>query len=264
MHNYLRFEPRVTEELGWYVYLLADPRESGLSGQGVFYVGKGQGNRVFAHQHAAEFSAKANTLEQSAKIARINEITSAGFDIEVKILRHQLRDEEEAFTVEAAAIDLCNSMDARLTNIQSGHHSGNLGLRSLSDVNATYGARELIPSDFGGQKIVLIKAAKKFNLGDGEDALYEATRQWWKVAAARRDFGKPSAPDWAAAVYRGVIRDVYKIVEWVGREDTRWGFVGDRTSDDVVEMRRQFQNCDASDLYTPGAQWPLLYFNCKM
>ena len=38
------FSPEVIEQLQYYVYRLIDPRD----GQ-TFYVGKGKGNRVFAH-----------------------------------------------------------------------------------------------------------------------------------------------------------------------------------------------------------------------
>ena len=42
------FSPEVCEKLGYYVYRLIDPR----NGQ-TFYVGKGKGNRVFAHVECA-------------------------------------------------------------------------------------------------------------------------------------------------------------------------------------------------------------------
>ena len=42
------FSPFVIEQIGWYVYALQDPRD-----QKIFYVGKGKGNRIFAHANAA-------------------------------------------------------------------------------------------------------------------------------------------------------------------------------------------------------------------
>ena len=43
-----QFSQKVQEELGYYVYCLVDPRD-----KRVFYVGKGVGNRVFAHANDA-------------------------------------------------------------------------------------------------------------------------------------------------------------------------------------------------------------------
>ena len=42
------FTPEVIEKLNYYVYRLIDPR----NGQ-TFYIGKGKGNRVFAHVNEA-------------------------------------------------------------------------------------------------------------------------------------------------------------------------------------------------------------------
>lgn len=58
-----------SQALGFYVYALRDPRD----GQ-VFYVGKGVGDRVFAHQREADDSAEV----QSAKLQRISHIRRAG------------------------------------------------------------------------------------------------------------------------------------------------------------------------------------------
>ena len=43
-----QFSAIVEEKLEWYVYALIDPRDGRL-----FYIGKGKGNRVFAHAHEA-------------------------------------------------------------------------------------------------------------------------------------------------------------------------------------------------------------------
>jgi hypothetical protein len=42
------FSPAITEKIGYYVYVLIDPEV-----KRVFYVGKGTGNRIFAHLNAA-------------------------------------------------------------------------------------------------------------------------------------------------------------------------------------------------------------------
>ena len=43
-----QFSQKVQEELKCYVYCLVDPRD-----RKIFYIGKGVGNRVFAHAYAA-------------------------------------------------------------------------------------------------------------------------------------------------------------------------------------------------------------------
>lgn len=61
------FTDEVTEKLGFYVYRLIDPRNGET-----FYVGKGYGNRVFAHQKgalAASDDEQTEKLRKSAKSA---------------------------------------------------------------------------------------------------------------------------------------------------------------------------------------------------
>jgi uncharacterized protein len=54
------FPQSVIEKIGHYVYTLTDPRT-----RKVFYVGKGQGNRVFAHaQMALADATTADKLER--------------------------------------------------------------------------------------------------------------------------------------------------------------------------------------------------------
>jgi hypothetical protein len=91
----------VEEHLGWYVYLLLDPRD-----QGVFYVGKGTGSRCFAHIAEARASA-ADTVGDYEKLARIRAIEASGHSVEIHLLRHGLT-EPEALLIESAGIDLLN------------------------------------------------------------------------------------------------------------------------------------------------------------
>src|SRR6202011_5190436 len=90
------FPPEVARRLKTYVYRLIDPRNGET-----FYVGKGQGNRVFSHIRAEP------NLEDDAvdnKIKRIREIRLAGFEVAHVIHRHGM-DEQTAFEVEAALLD---------------------------------------------------------------------------------------------------------------------------------------------------------------
>ena len=77
------------EKLGYYVYLLIDPRDNK-----VFYVGKGKGNRINQHLLGA-LDDKTNETE---KIKKIREIQNTGLEVKHSVLRHELT-EKEAFEV---------------------------------------------------------------------------------------------------------------------------------------------------------------------
>lgn len=62
------FPPGVMEHLGWYVYRLIDPRDGST-----FYVGKGKGNRVFAHMRG-EVAAVDDDELLSNKLKQLREI----------------------------------------------------------------------------------------------------------------------------------------------------------------------------------------------
>ena len=76
------FTKEVIEQLQYYVYRLIDPR----TGQ-TFYVGKGKGNRVFAHVNDAlkdfdgESFIDSEEDDVSAKIKQIRDIKNAGLEV---------------------------------------------------------------------------------------------------------------------------------------------------------------------------------------
>ena len=147
------FSPFVSEQLGWYVYALRDPRD-----HRIFYIGKGKGNRVFQHATAAaEFTTviEADTAndegeqetEASAKIALIRQILAAGLEVETYLIRHQISSEAQAYEVEAAVLDVLLLLDDdlentyfSLTNIAWGHHHQERGLISTRDAVSLYEA----------------------------------------------------------------------------------------------------------------------------
>jgi hypothetical protein len=100
------------------------------------------------------------------------------------------------------------------------------------------------------------------------DALYEATRGYWIVGASRRERGRAAAPDYAMAVYEGVVRAVYSIDQWYptppvdlarGRGSLkRWGFSEEPAPG--LEARYLFR--DVTAWLPRGAQSPLRYVNC--
>ena len=126
-----------------------------------FYVGKGKGDRVFAH-------AKADLKEEelSDKLRRIRDILVSNFEVAHVIHRHGL-DEPTAFEVEAALMDAY----AGMTNATGGLGSVDFGVMHAEEVIRRYAAPEAVFE----HRAMLIKV----NRSATETSLYEATRFAW-------------------------------------------------------------------------------------
>lgn len=97
-----------------YVYVLIDPRD-----EKIFYVGKGQDDRLF--QHAKEVSRGA---EETAKQKKILEIQVSGNEVQ-QVVVGRFDTPEEALGVESVLIHWVYGI-ANLTNIASGHGVDNI------------------------------------------------------------------------------------------------------------------------------------------
>lgn len=240
----------VSEKLGHYVYALRDPLDDGR----LFYVGKGVGDRVYAHARHAKRIDPSKTITQ-LKLARIREIHAAGLDVGVEFVRHNLADEAEAFEVEAAVIDALEIAGIELANVVSGHGTER-GWRPLEEIMAQYAAQpvEIRPE----HRVLLIRLNRKQWLAPGD--LYEKTRASWKVAPERHK------PEWVFAVYGGIVRAVYRVESWerppqekrVGKEARRWDFNGVRD----LAMEGIYLWADISGYLRRGAQNPITYVHC--
>ena len=234
------FSQSAIEELGFYVYLLQDPRD----GQ-TFYVGKGSGNRVFAHTNeAVELDWSNDKLDQ------IREIHDAGMDVEQIILRHGLT-EDTAEAIEAAMIDFLGKDN--LSNKQGGLYSKEYGLKTVDEIRAMYEAQPLDTDE----PVVLINLNRLYPRCKTEIDLYETTRKAWRVGN-RRD-----KATYAIATYHGLTRAAYLISEWyrIPMEDgkIRWGFHGDKVTDHVGET---LLYKSVSHFQKKGAANPIKYLNC--
>jgi len=241
------FSPKAREKLCHYVYLLIDPRD-----ERVFYVGKGVGNRCFAHlKDGAE----------SRKTGVINDLRKWGLEPRIEILKYGLT-EDEALLVESTAIDLLDIK--KLTNAVRGFGSKNGSRGSVEEIKSTLDAREVAIKD----KVILININKLFRPNMSVHDLYDATRSAWKVAPGRHD------PEFALSVYGGVIREMYSIEAWVKGGSTmklrdkegrptprqdRWEFVGQVAPEDI---RRRYVGRSVSGYFKSGAQNPVQYVNC--
>ena len=220
-----------------------------------FYVGKGLGNRCFAHLHEAR-TTTADTKGDYAKLATIRDIEHDGGTVTIDILRHGLT-EAEAYAVEAATIDVLGMTD--LANRVVGSGTSTVGRMGVDDINAKFAAKPIKI----GEPVILIRVSRAFERGMSDADLYEITRGWWTVSKPRAEKAKL-----AMAIYGGVVRAVYRIDHWEGptpeliaenaTREGRWGFVGER--DPVMEDRYLYGDVTA---YLPAsAQNPIRYINC--
>lgn len=250
------FRPGVAEKLGYYVYRLVDPREE--IGNGVsrtFYIGKGQGDRVFSHLWDAEAALERPPEERSKKEQRIIDIWNSKRDVAIVIHRHGMS-EKEAFLVEAALIDMHPEVETDSeyrTNKQRGHHANALGMKTVDEINHQYAAQEAELLE----PIALIKINRRWaeyttakGVAPQSNAIYEMTRGWWKVNPDNHPKVKR-----AAAVAFGLIREVFDIDDWTPRDaNDRCAFNG-RPSDD-----RSLVGKYVGHIFPTGAQTPVRWF----
>jgi hypothetical protein len=240
-----RFPPGVAERIGSYVYVLIDPRPSPPR---PFYVGKGVGNRVFAHAHDA-----IRTPSNSDKLETIRSIHSEGRSVVVQIVRHGL-DDATALAVEAACIDLVREhVNPDAGNAVRGH-GHEYGLIDLDFLVERYAAQPLTITE----PSILIRIATHWRRGMRPDEVYEATRRRWKLAPSRAKRAK-----YAVAVADGIVRAVYEGMEWtrassVEKKDVgRWEFAAR-----PAVTRAEWIGRSVVGHFALGAQNPIRYVNC--
>ncbi len=207
------FDQKTQEGVGFYVYALFDPRTPSVP----FYVGKGRGNRVFAHV-AGEQKPDISQGEDfdgllGNKLTLIREIRSLGQQVKHKIIRYGLL-EEEAFKLEASLIDMVNYMHpGTLTNEVSGHGVAE-GFRDAMDLAVELGAKPLQTDE----KVLIIKIDRRWDelideFKSGSDVplerIWEATRGEWKLNTERA-----RGAACVLAVARGLVRAVFVPTGW--------------------------------------------------
>ena len=235
------FPSDVKRKLMSYVYRLIDPRNGET-----FYVGKGRGNRVFAHIRA-EKNLEGDALDN--KLQRIREIRLAGFEVAHVIHRHGM-DDKTASEVEASLIDAYPG----LTNIVGGMSSSDYGTMHAKEIISRYSAK---PAVFRHKALMI-----NVNRSAAETSLYEATRYAWKINKY-----KAKKAEVILATRLGVIVGAFIAHRWLeakasnfpGRESApgRFGFEGEEAPDD---MKKLYVGKRVPDEYRkPGAANPIKY-----
>jgi hypothetical protein len=234
------FPPGVAGRLRTYVYRLIDPRNGET-----FYVGKGKGNRVFAH---IRLERKLEGDELDNKVKLIREIHAAGLQVGHVIHRHGL-DDKTGFEVEAALIDAYPG----LTNIAAPAGS-DFGSMHATEIVARYAAE---PAVFQ-HKALLISVNRSVT----EGSLYDAVRYAWKINAK-----KAKQAQVVLATLRGMIIGAFVAHDWLeatagnfpGFESVagRYGFIGEEAP---APIKRLYVGKRVPDEYRkPGAANPIKY-----
>jgi hypothetical protein len=235
-----KFSADVTEQLGRYVYRLVDPRNGNT-----FYVGKGTGNRVFAHvKDAAALAGKEDGEEDavSLKISIINEIKAAGLEVIHIIHRHGIADDETAFEVESALIDAYPGLAT------GSGHGADRGPMHVLEIEQTFHA-PLITSF--PDKCVIIKVRLNTVVEKG-GSVYEAARYCWRIGPKREE------AKYAPGVVNGVVRGVYQNMTWRPVPDTgRYEFTADDADDAAKE--RYLNRRIPEEYRKPGQASPFLF-----
>lgn len=246
-----QFDEKTQKALGYYVYMLIDPRDDKP-----FYIGKGKNNRVFDHIQGAI----KNPNDNRDKYDKIREI---GPDkVKHVILTHGLASEAEAYRLEALYIDLMKYVGFPLANEVSGHHIEQSGIMTADEITRMYNAERL---DRIGDDCIVININAMYNRADGPEAIYKATKEAWKIGKNRLPYIK-----YVLSEYRGLIIEVFKVKEWYGvkrishpkdktkqgKEYTAYGFIGEIAEE---EVRKLYMNKSIADRKIQGRANPISY-----
>lgn len=197
------FDALVQEELKYYVYLLVNP-----STDEPFYVGKGKGNRVFQHVQAA-----LEDDEENLKFDIIREILSNGKQVRHVIVRHGLN-EVTALELEAAFLDVFDYLPGMkgfiCANQQGGINSIEKGLMTTDEIIRFYKAE---PLDYIDSNCMIININRSYQQGKGKDAIYEATKEIWRINKQRTKTIR-----FVLSEYHGRIVEVFEVERWYSKE----------------------------------------------
>lgn len=259
------FSPATVEAIGSYVYALAD--QDGR----IFYVGKGQGNRVFDHVEEVrarpENDPKLDIPDDedfdsdgmSPKKQRIAELLRAGQGPSMYIIREGLTP-EQALMIEASLISVLDwQLEDALTNQVSGHGTTRFGLKTVQDLEATRGEP--------------FRIADLPNLSDSEEVIaININRRWAEVVAQTSTLLDVSKGCWRLKQKRaaqcryaiihagGIVRGVFEVKEWKGPDsEGRFTFV---PVDEAPLPGASFSQKNASSLFGTagsGSQNPIRY-----
>ncbi|GHU71978.1 hypothetical protein FACS189450_08920 [Spirochaetia bacterium] len=264
----------------YYVYRLIDPRN-----KNTFYVGKGKGDRVFAHVKNALKDYNGHDYrniengeimedEINLKSALIREIHNQGMEVEA-IIHSRGLDEKTAYAVETALINAYPG----LTNSVKGHKNTDQGPMPVENIKiklSTEDTRNIPPekniTSFAqsqnisrkitviNDRCVIIKIHHETILERG--SVYEAVRWSWRALLDKARYA-----DYVLAIVQGTVLGVFKPTHWYrataenarkyggGVNESRISFIGEEANDIVKNL---YINKEVPDKFLPS-QNPIQY-----
>ncbi len=216
------FSPGVEQWLGHYVYLLKDPDTNKP-----FYVGRGQGDRLFSHiKGELKFDKTRDKMDLKTEfIHKLRRRNCRPIHI---IHRHNL-DENQAKAVESALIDYISDHISDLTNAVRGE-GADYGPAEAIQLNRRYG-EDLKPK----HKLLYIKTKQETVDDPRHGNLYEAVRRSWVLKPERA-----KEADYVIAVIDQICRGVFEVHgDWyegrVGKgKAKRYAFYGCEVTDPEI------------------------------
>lgn len=259
-----------------YVYALCDDEDI------PFYIGKGEGTRVFEHQEALKEAKKYinQKIEENPDLTgeekeeakkKLEESFSAKFQ-KLNNCKNQPEyiikwglTEDEAFQCESALINICNYFSENnktkgifnLSNIQGGHRSlpeknSRLPITKMMSAqeyleNCAVETIEFIEKD-KEHNILCINIHSSFPQADKDSNrdyfIYEACRGCWKIAIENN-------PKFVFAIYKSRVVGIYEVGKWYKTvsnefEETKGKMpdVVPSQKDDITICEKIFENCN--------------------
>lgn len=218
------FSQATVEAIKSYVYALVDDENR------IFYIGKGEGNRVFNHvDEVRRLLLNNNQLDEvsaaedqddsidssSPKHQRIASLLKKGFDPIKYIIREGLTP-EQALLIEATLISVLDwQLQGGLTNQVSGHGTYHFGLKTVEELEATKGAPfqlDKLPGLKRLDQIVAINVNRRWpEVVARKSTLLEISKGCWKLSLSRAQECK-----YAIIHANGIVRGVFEIKKWCG------------------------------------------------
>lgn len=260
------FSPATVEAIGSYVYVLTDENNR------IFYVGKGERNRVFDHVKEAR-SLLTNDSSGPRDVSACDDAQEEGMDLKRQRIADILKEEkepgmyivregltpEQALLIEAALISVLDwQLEDRLTNKVAGYGTSAFGLKSVEELEATKGQPFRISDlpNLGACEVIAINVNRRWSeVLLGQATLLDIAQGHWRLSRERAE----KCP-YAIIHANGIVRGVFEIESWSeSGTSNRFTFA---PKNEQPLAGAAFHNKNASSLFGTtgsGSQNPIRY-----